>query len=411
MKAKKWFKGMTTVATLALLLALAAIPAKADSNGLGPTEVHNKIVAYFADWDIYGRNYQVTDIDASKVTQINYAFAAIDNNGEITSLDPWADYLNPYLKGVENSPIKGCFGQLINLKKEHPGLQTIISVGGWSGSGKFSDVALTDASRTKFADSVVKFLRDYQFDGVDLDWEYPVAGGLDTNVRRPEDKQNFTLLLQTIREKLDVAGQQDHKKYLLTIAAGATKSYVQNTEMDKIDKIVDWINLMTYDFHGAWENVTGNDAPLYSHDGSVLNDNTAVKLFENAGVRAKHLVLGVPFYGKGWDGVSPTNNGEFQPAAGPAKTGTWQAAIYDYTDLESNYINKNGFTSYWDDVEKEPYLYNPTTGTFITYENTKSIEAKTDYIKDNHLGGAMLWEISGDRNETLLSALAKGVLK
>jgi chitinase len=318
---------------------------------------------------------------------------------------------NPYLKGLESSSIKGSFGQLIQLKEKYPGIQTIISVGGWSGSGEFSNVALTNESRMKFADSVVQFLRNYQFDGVDLDWEYPVAGGLDTNVTRPEDKENYTLLLQTIREKLNQAGQKDHTKYLLTIAGGANNSFVNNTELNKIDKIVDWINIMTYDFHGAWENVTGNNAPLYSSNGSGLDVNDAVQAYLDAGVRAKHIVLGVPFYGKGWDGVSSVKNGEFQQAAGPSQAGTWEPATFDYTDLENNYIDKNGFISYWDDVEKEPYLYNPTTGTFITYENVRSIQAKADYINDKHLGGAMLWEISGDRNETLLSSLAKAVLK
>lgn len=415
---KKFVKILFGVLMIGLLMTPVAASANYNGHTLpdvaNATNVHKKIVAYFADWDIYARGYQAADIDASKITDLNYAFAAI-KDGIMVPADSWADINDPYLKGLTNSKMKGSFGQLIQLKKKYPNLKTIISVGGWSGSGQFSNVALTNESRTKFADSIVQFLRSYQFDGVDLDWEYPVSGGLSTNVTRHSDKQNYTLLLKTIREKLDKAGKQDHKKYLLTIAGAANSSFIKNTELKKIGKIVDWINLMTYDFHVSSEPQSGNNAPLYSSSSDPasheLNANWAVNAYIKAGVNTKKVVLGIPFYGKGWTGCNVTNNGEFQQCSGPSKSGTWAPASYDFTDLQNNYINKNGFQSYWDNQEKVPYLYNDATGTYITYDNAESIGYKANYINTHHLGGAMIWEISDDRNETLLTPLAAKLLK
>lgn len=135
--------------------------------------------------------------------------------------DPWIDAQKSY-PGDTWDQLRGNFNQLIKLKQRYPHLKTLISVGGWSWSNRFSDVAADPALRENFANSAVDFLRKYQFDGVDLDWEYPVSGGLQGNSRRAEDKQNFTLLLQKTREKLDAAGAKDGKRYLLTIASGAS---------------------------------------------------------------------------------------------------------------------------------------------------------------------------------------------
>jgi chitinase len=396
----------------ALLIFALIFPVSAFANSKKPS-TDNKIIAYFPSWDIYGRDYQVKDIDSSKVTHINYAFANIQD-GEIVLGDPWADVQKPF-GGDEVSLIKGNFGQLIQLKKSHPNFKTIISVGGWSWSGNFSDAALTPESRSKFAKSAVQFLRDYQFDGVDLDWEYPVSGGLDTNITRPADKQNYTLLLKRIREEFNKAGKVDGKHYLLTIAAGASSSFVANTELSEIAKIVEWVNLMAYDFHGSWENVSGHDAPLYEdpkapETSKGLNDDSAVKSYLLAGVPSDKIVLGIPFYGKGWTGCTNVARGEYQTCMSPSKEGTWEPATFDYTDIENNYLNKNGFQSFWNGKTKVPFLYNKKTGTFITYENEKSIGYKADYIKSNQLGGAMIWEISGDRNLTLLNRLSSSLL-
>ncbi|MBA4544241.1 MULTISPECIES: glycoside hydrolase family 18 protein [Thermoactinomyces] len=406
--------GKRLAVALIMLLLIGILPAGAFA-GSAPTAKSQaatsaasgkNVVAYYPSWATYDRNFQVMDIDASKITYLNYAFANVVN-GEVTVGDTYADTDKFFPGDCWDAGCKrGNFNQLTKLKQKYPNLKTIISVGGWTWSGGFSDAALTDASRTKFADSAVRFIRTWGFDGVDIDWEYPVSGGLQNG--RPEDKQNFTLLIQKLREKLDAAGQQDGKHYLLTIAAGASPSYLQNTEMGKVASYLDYVNIMTYDFHGGWEQRSNHNAPLYADpadpfpDKSTFNVSAAVDGFIRAGVPASKIVLGLPFYGRGWTGCNSAGNGQYQTCTGTPQ-GTWESGIFDFSDLEANYINKNGYTRYWNDVAKVPYLFNPSNGTFISYDDAESIGYKTSYLKSKGLAGAMIWDLSSDRNKTLLT--------
>lgn len=158
-----------------------------------------RVVTYFAEWSIYARNYIVSDLPAPALTHVNYAFAKIDDQGEVGIVDAWAATDKPFGDDTWDTPLRGNLHALIKLKQKYPHLSTLISIGGWSLSDKFSDVALTDASRQKFAASAVAFMKRYQFDGVDIDWEYPVSGGLPNNKYRPEDSQNYVLLCKTLR--------------------------------------------------------------------------------------------------------------------------------------------------------------------------------------------------------------------
>lgn len=403
-----------------------------------------KIVAYYPSWSAYGRDFQVWEIDASKVSHINYAFANIcwdgrhgnpdpaspnpqtwscqdENgvidvpNGSIVMGDPWIDAQKSNPGDTWDEPLRGNFKQLQKLKEEHPHLKTLISVGGWSWSNRFSDVAATKETRENFANSAVDFIRQYGFDGVDIDWEYPVSGGLPGNSRRPEDKENHVLLLQEVRNKLNEAGQEDGKEYLVTIASGASSEYVENNKLAEIAEVVDWINIMTYDFNGGWQNTSGHNAPLYFDPAAAdselptpeqFNVESAVDGHLHAGVPANKLVLGMPFYGRGWMNCEEANHGEYQHCS-PPQDGTWENGVFDFSDIEDNYVNKNGYQRYWNDVAKVPFLYNAANGAFITYDDAESFQHKTDFIKANNLAGSMFWEVSGDRNGTLLTALAK----
>ncbi|CAF3482575.1 unnamed protein product [Rotaria sp. Silwood1] len=210
--------------------------------------VASKIVlAYFTAWSIYARSFFVTDIPVDKLTHINYAFANIGSDGRIALGDPWADTDKTFDGDTWNQPLRGNFNQLNKLKATYPNLRTLISVGGWTWSGKFSDIALTDQSRSIFAASCVEFIQKYGFDGVDLDWEYPVSGGLSGNIQRPEDKQNYVLLLKEIRRQLDAV---PNKKYLLTVATGAGTERIGDIDLLGMLAYLDWFNVMTYDFHG-----------------------------------------------------------------------------------------------------------------------------------------------------------------
>ncbi|CAF1261141.1 unnamed protein product [Adineta steineri] len=373
------------------------------------------IIAYFAAWSIYSRGYNVYDIPGDIITHINYAFANIGSDGVLALGDSWADVEKAFPGDTWDQPLRGNFNQLRILKKLHPHLQTLISVGGWTWSGKFSDVALTAASRSKFAKSCVDFILQYGFDGVDLDWEYPVSGGLTGNIVRPEDKQNYVSLLKEIRTQLDTAGAQNGKKYLLTVATGAGTERINDMDLPGMSAYLDWINVMTYDFHGGWEAKTGHNAPLYKNDAETATDidpsfiksryncHASIQAYLAAGTPRSKIVMGLGLYGRGWQGVtSAAQNGFSQIASSQLPMGTWENGIYDYDDLKNRFLPT--YTRYWDDASKVPYLYNSSTGIWISYDDLQSIGLKNDYIKNEQLAGAMFWELSGDRKSELVGA-------
>ncbi|MGE5583242.1 MAG: glycoside hydrolase family 18 protein [Bacillota bacterium] len=311
-----------------------------------------KIVAYLPLW----KTWQAEDIEVDKLTHINLAFAGIRNGVIVDSLKP--DLVKAFRK----------------LKHQNPLVKILISIGGWGADG-FSDTSLTPESRTVFAESVANYLHKYKLDGVDIDWEFPVAGGGGTK-GRPEDKENFTLLMQVLRDKLNEAGVKDKKQYLLSFAASVSLFYINSVELYQLAPLVDYINLMTYDFHGAWENITGFHTNLYTVPGdpTSLSADFGLKRYLQAGVPPEKIMLGTAFYGRGWNGVVNLNNGRFQPVSGESKS-------YSYQDLAANYVNRNGFLRYWDDQAKAPYLWNGDT--FIAYEDEESLGYRTIFIRAN----------------------------
>jgi len=414
-----------------LLLAVLGLtsPAFAD----GPCTAGKRIVAYYIEWAIYGRNFQPADIPVSKITHLNYAFANVGADGRIAQGDSYAATDKYYPGDTWDQPFRGTYNRINNIiKPANPHLKTIISVGGWTWSGRFSDVALTPTSRATFASSCVDFMRQYHWDGVDVDWEYPVGGGLSTNTYRPGDRQNYTLLLQEMRSQFDTAGAADGKHYILTIAAPAGYDKMANLEMGPIAAIVDWVNVITYDYFGAWDlSVTGHHAGLDANPAMpsppvdpLVRDRYNVRwttqawlgAMSDAGVLPSKLVLGTPFYGHGWGGVTagPTH-GLFRSATS-VPPGTWDdwssgaTGVNDYTQVQQFFAN-GGYSRFWDATSQAPYLYNAAAygGHFISYEDTQSIGIKAAYVHQQHLGGMMIWEITGDRNQELLDAVVAGM--
>jgi chitinase len=380
-----------------------------------PAPVPPRIIGYFTSWGVAGRGYTVSRIPAGQLTHINYAFAAISPLGKCALGDPVADTQRFYSKrdSVDQTPdVKdgphGNFNQLLKLKKKYPDLKILISVGGWNGSGMFSEIAQDPTSRQKFVQSCLELYLDKWgeiFDGIDLDWEYPVSGGAKKG--QPADKQNFTLLLEEFRKQLDAKEQISKKDYLLTIAAPAGPEVYKNLELDKIPAFLDWINIMTYDFHGAWDKTTNFNAPLHKSSSDPSKDpvvreqfnvEAAAQAYLKAGIPAAKLVVGVPFYGRGWMGVANKNNGLYQAASGPAK-GNLEPGAFDYATIKKTFIPT--YTRFWHEEAKVPWLYNPTTGIMISYDDPESVGEKADYVKENKLGGIMFWELSQDGGELL----------
>lgn len=375
-----------------------------------------RVVAYFTSWGGYARGIQVTDLDPNLVTHINYAFANLNADGEVVVGDSWID-LEKTFPGdggwSESVDFRGHFKQLQLLKQKYPHIKTLISVGGWTWSKNFSDAAATDAGRRKFAESALTFITKYGFDGVDIDWEYPVEGGDDIK-HRPEDRENYTLLLKELRKALDRQGEIDGKHYLLSIAAGPNPTFVQNTEPKEMMKYLDYMNIMTYDYHGGWQNTTSHNAPLHTdskNDPSelLLSVEDTLKAYLDAGVKPEDMNIGLAFYGRGWTSVtSADNNGLYQEGVAPASagygSGTWEGACFDYWDIVENYIGKNGYKRYWDELAQAPYIYNGTS--FISYDDKESIEIKLEYADKLKLGGAMFWEFGGDKHKELQKVVA-----
>ncbi len=343
----------------------------------------SNIVGYYAGWSAHS-GYTPDKIDANKLTHINYAFANIGPDLKIMLGDSSIDSSN--------------FKKLNALKNTNKNLKILISVGGWTWSDKFSDVALTESSRVTFADSVVEFLVKYGIDGVDIDWEYPVAGGLSKNTKRATDKENFTLLLKTLRDKLDNQSAKDGKYYYLTFSGGTSKQYVDNVELKKLSQYVDFANIMTYDIHGDWDKFTDFNAPLYNFGSSSPHHkwsvDSAINLWIKAGFPANKINMGLPFYGYRYDNIQNANNGFLQSFIG-AKSITYKEIV--------TLINTNSFTRHFHSEAKVPWIYDGST--FISYDDEESIAIKTQYINSKGLGGAMIWELSHDPSGELLNTI------
>ncbi|MEM6377271.1 MAG: glycoside hydrolase family 18 protein [Bacteroidota bacterium] len=322
-------------------------------------------------------------VDAKRLTHINYAFADIVDN-EVVG----------YLPHDEEN-----YAALNSLKKINPNLKILISIGGWGKSNGFSDAALTEESRATFVASAIKYMEVNQLDGIDLDWEYPAQPGAG-NIHRPEDKQNFTLILRDLRTALDKVGERDEKHYLLTIASAANERYLALTEMDKAQVYLDFINVMTYDFAGSWSDSTAHQANLYpstTGKGSSISAAQSVDWHIAAGIPVEKLVLGVPFYGRYWTGVDSTLQGLHQ-------TATQESGGMGYHEIMS--LAEDGqHQRFWDEQAKAPYLWEPNTQKFLTYDDPETMTYKAVYIQEKGMAGAMYWQNGSDTTGTLLRAL------
>lgn len=325
---------------------------------------------------------EITREDLLKLTHLNVAFGHVRND-EITT---------EHLKHT---------ALLREMKQEHPELTLLLSVGGWSAGG-FSEAASTEEGRKSMAASAVRVLSELPFDGIDLDWEYPSYGEAEI-ASSPDDKRNFTLLLKTMREALDAKGSLDGRHYLLTIAAGADQYYVDGTEMDQVQQYLDFVQLMTYDMRGGFQVLTGHHTNLYTPTGDLFRISTdaSVNIFVRAGVPKEKIVIGAAFYSRVWNQVPDRNHGLHQMAGSTGGYGP------DFTQLAAEFINKNGYTRYWDEEARAPYLFNGSS--LISYDDEESIQHKCDYVKDQGLAGVMFWEYGCDKTHRLLGAINQGL--
>lgn len=267
-------------------------------------------------------------------------------------------------------------------------------MGGWGGCATCSAVFSTDDGRKDFAESVKKICLEYKTDGIDLDWEYPAIEGFPEHRYTPEDKHNFTLLIKTLRKKLG-------NHYEISFAAGGfTKYLAESVEWKEVMPMVDRVNLMTYDLINGNSVVTGHQTPLYSTSEEIESADHAVKYLDSIGVPKNKLVIGAAFYARIFDVHNDDNNGLYQPC-------TFEKGV-SYRQFSTKALESEGYTYFWDDTAQAPYMFNPDTKKFYTFDDERSVTQKTKYAMDQQLDGIMFWELADDKFQGgLLDAIDK----
>ena len=394
---------------LFIALALRGVGTQANVRAATPTPTM-RVVGYLASWAVRSKGTVIANLPAGDLSHIFYAFAEIAPDGSVTLANRCLDAGACGRRETLPAQPGGNFGELQRLKRRYRHLKLAISIGGWGGSSRFSDAALTDSSRRRFAGSAVDlFIRKWPglFDGVDIDWEFPVEGGLKGNVERPEDKRNFTLLLAELRRELNEQGLRDHRHYELTIAASARPSEIANIELEQIVPLLDFINVMTYDYHTGGS-IAHFNAPLFpaANDPTPeLTVDASMRAFEQGGAARDKLLVGVPFFARVYGGVPNVNAGFLQPST--KRPDDWRDSDGDWRRLSRTRLVDPRYTRHWEPSAQVPWLYDQRSGTWISYDDPQSVRAKMAYVRENRLGGVVIWEIGADDGR-LMREISRG---
>jgi len=423
--------------------------------------------AYFVEWGIYGRDFDVTNIPAKNLTHLLYGFIPIcgandslkeiengnswralqtacqgSSDYEVVIHDPWAA-VQKALPGIATTdPIRGTYAQLMALKQRYPDLKILPSVGGWTLSDPFHGFT-NKANRDTFVASMRKFLKTWKFyDGVDIDWEFPGGSGPNPDLGDPiNDGPAYVALMQELRAMLDELEADTGREYELTSAIGMGYDKIEDVDYAQAIQHMDYIFAMTYDFYGGWNNVTGHQTGIFcgSHlstgecDGTGLDDegkprkgpaytaDNGVRKLIGQGVPAGQIVLGTAMYGRGWEGVKPENTVGDNPMTaegtgkltGTSANGVWEPGIQDYKGMKKVMIGAsstgvNGFEVLYDEQAEAAYVWNKTSGTLATYDSPRSVKAKGQYVRSLGLAGLFAWEIDAD-NGDILNAMHEGL--
>lgn len=366
------------------------------------------VAGYVTPWKARTGGPNIKTIPARELTHLMYAFGTVSAEGLAGLADRCLD-AGACDRTAPSTPFGGNFAQLAELKRSSPQLRILISLGGWSGSKYFSTAAATPMSRARFAQSVIEaFFRPYPslFDGVDVDWEFPVSGGPPGNLARLEDRTNFTRLVAELRRRLAEFSALERRELELTIAVSAVPNRIVNLEAAALASLVDRIHLMAYDYH-AGSSFAGFNAPLFACAGDPnpdLNVDASVNALIRAGVSPGKVALGVAFYGRAVADVPQENGGLLQK--GTMASEEWGGSDgIDYRDLVVRRPEEKGFRRYWSDEAQVPWLYDAERRIWISYDDPLSIARKTMYARAHGLAGIMIWDLFADDGSLLLAAL------
>lgn len=445
----KRIKSISLVALLFSSIVAMTLPAFNESPEVHAEEVRETQVApyrnvmYYGDWSIWGGegNFYPKDIPADQITHLNFAFLDFDSNGDLEFTDTDAAVGAPVGQtGVQwNSASSGILNAIQDLRGKNPNMKIGVSLGGWSKSGDFSEVAADPVKRQNLVENVTRFIKYTNMDFVDVDWEYPAdvrQPDLVDNVNDegtpnavPEDKENYIILLNEIRESIDEQGEELGKTYELSVALPASQSKLSSgIDIDGLFEVVDFANIMTYDMNGGWGDRSGHHTALYgnpadpNYDQGLSVDQT-VQFLRDEGAPAEKIVIGAAFYTRGWHEVAEGNDpllpGLFQTAEQSNRNADLSATygaknksplvvgdggraggVWPYRNIPDLISATSGLTEYWDDVAKAPYMYSTETGEFFSFDNERSIGYKTQYVQEEELGGVISWMQSQDKETT-----------
>lgn len=405
----------------------------------------NIVAGYFADWQYANTEnpYVVADIPADNLTHIIYAFLSMcgPHSGASEAVQqqvaqqcegkaPYTAIVVDKKAALEEDfgdvsvevDYQGHFAQLAQLKNEHPNIKILPSFGGWTMSEPFHAMAKDPKAIAHFSKTAVELIAKYDFfDGIDLDWEYPGGGGLTTSPWNPDTKLSdevkaseraaFTHLVKVLRADLDSLSKQTDREYELSTAVGVGAKTKQ-IDWQAASPYLTNMFAMTYDFLGGWGTQTGHMTNLHATERSWWGMGADVFLNQmiEQGIPSHKLVIGAAFYGRGWQGTQ-AYNGELPKSDlqsdGGAPFGTGENGYFMYWDLVKNYGDAQGYQYKYDEQAQAPYLWNPESKVFISFEDQRSIKAKAAWAKSKNLGGIFVWELSGDPTGELVEVMSE----
>lgn len=359
------------------LVCLAALAAHGASAGPRDDAPSFRVIGYVSD------ARKLPPIGARKLDVINFAFARVNPQHEVF---------------LPRDTAPRSLAALTALRKDNPKLKVVLSIGGW-GAGNFSEAAATAPARRVFIDSSVALMLAHDLDGLDIDWEYPTLPGPGIG-HSPADRDNFGRLLEELRATLDALGRKHRRHYLLTIAA-ADGEAARGLDLPRIARALDWINLMTYDFHGSLTPTTGHHAGLRASALAPPEGRSATRAVDEflaGGVPAKKLNLGLAFYGRRFGDVAPEHDGLYQPFGSDGGYASWR-------QIRRDFLDKGGFVRHWDEAAQAAWLWNAAERRMISYDDPQALKAKAAFVRERGLGGVMYWEQSNDPDEELLDVV------
>jgi len=329
-----------------------------------------EVIAYY-----YGSGEDIERFAVEELTQIIYSFALLDGN----TLD-----VEPHDEALRT---------LVSLKKRNPSLKILIAFGGWGGCETCSEVFSKAENRQAFAESVLQVIQDYELDGIDLDWEFPAIPGFPGHAYKAEDRENFTALVRVLRNVLG-------PDYEISFAAAATPVFIERSiDWIQVMPLVDRVNVMSYDFVAGGSTYTGHHTALYTSIANLYSADHAIRLLRRRGVPPRKIVIGAAFYARVWADV-PAESGFILGRSGTFKE---SVAFRDFAEYFGD-----GCETHWDERASAPYRYCPDEGLYATYDDRRSVAAKTGYALEHSLGGIMFWQLAQDSEQDgLLSAITE----